>query len=228
MKGSTQASPYLVAVASVFVTALVVANIIAVKIASFGRDFYLPAAVIVFPVSYIVGDVLTEVYGYRLARKVIWIGFGCNLLAVGAIWAGQQLPSAPFWTDQGAYEHILGYAPRLLGASFVGYLAGEFSNSMVLSRMKVLTDRRFLWSRTITSTIIGEGLDSALFISIAFAGTIPRGELAEMIYRQWSFKVVYEIVATPVTYLVVGWLKRVEGVDVLDTGVNLSPVAVWE
>ncbi|MFC1873668.1 queuosine precursor transporter, partial [Chloroflexota bacterium] len=159
-----------VVIAAIFVTCLITANIIAVKIVSLGA-FILPAAVFVFPLSYIFGDVLTEVYGYRWARRVIWLGFACNLIFVFFVWVGQVLPPASFWDKQPAYESILGYAPRLLTASFCGYLVGEFVNSFVLAKMKVLTRGRWLWSRTIGSTIVGEGLDSAVFITLAFAGT---------------------------------------------------------
>ncbi len=144
-----------------------IANIIAVKLISiFG--FIVPAAIIIFPVSYICGDVLTEVYGYQRARQVIWIAFGCNVLAVAAIWIGQVLPGAAVWDAQPAYERILGFTPRLLMASFCAYLIGEFSNAFVLAKMKILTGGRMLWARTIGSTVVGQGLDSLIFISIAF------------------------------------------------------------
>ena len=134
----------------------------------------LPAAIVIFPISYIFGDVLTEVYGYRQARRVIWLGFGCNLIAVVAIWLGQVLPAASFWDGQAAYERILGYTPRLLIASFLAYLVGEFANSFVLAKMKIVTNGRWLWTRTIGSTLVGQGLDSLVFITLAFVGTIPR------------------------------------------------------
>jgi uncharacterized integral membrane protein (TIGR00697 family) len=209
----------------VFVTCLIVANIIAVKLVTiFG--FTVPAAVIIFPISYIFGDVLTEVYGYRRARQVIWLGFFCNLLAVVAIWVGQLLPAASFWDGQAAYERILGYTPRLLVASFVAYLVGEFANSFVLAKMKLATNGRWLWTRTIGSTLIGEGLDSLVFITLAFAGTIPQAVLVTAILTQWLFKCVYEIVATPLTYAVVNFLKRKEGLDVYDYGTRFNPLLV--
>ncbi|MEK7681495.1 MAG: queuosine precursor transporter, partial [Chloroflexota bacterium] len=153
-------TPWFVVITSVFITTLITANIIAVKLISvFGVA--LPAAIIIFPISYIFGDVLTEVYGYSRARMVIWLGFFCNLLAVAGIMVGQALPPAGFWADaQPAYERILGYAPRLLLASFLGYLIGSFANSMVMAKMKVWTRGRFLWTRTIGSTLVGEGLDT--------------------------------------------------------------------
>lgn len=220
-------SPYFVFIAALFVTCLITANIIAVKLIDvFG--LILPAAVIIFPISYIFGDVLTEVYGYAASRRVIWLGFICNLFTVIAIWLGGLLPSASFWQGQSAYDMILGFTPRLLLASFLAYLVGEFANSLVLAKMKIATNGRWLWTRTIGSTIIGQGLDSLVFISIAFAGVIPLDGLANAIVTQWLFKVGYETLATPLTYAVVTWLKRVEGVDTFDRGTNFNPVAFGE
>ncbi len=215
-------SPWFLIITAVFVTCLITANIIAVKLVNvFG--LVLPAAVIIFPISYIFGDVLTEVYGYGPSRRVIWIGFACNLLAVVAITLGGVLPPASFWQGQDAYNTILGYTPRLLLASFIAYLLGEFANSFVLARMKVATGGRWLWSRTIGSTLVGEGLDSLVFISVAFVGTIPADGLFNAIITQWLFKVVYEILATPLTYLIVGRLKAIEKVDVYDKNTNFNP-----
>src|ERR687894_132492 len=196
-----------VVVVALFVTTLITANITAVKLIEvFG--LVLPAAIIIFPVSYILGDVLTEVYGYRAARRVIWLGFFCNLLAVAAIYLGGILPAAPFWQGQEAYEIILGYTPRLLIASFFAYLIGEFANAIVLARMKVATNGRFLWSRTIGSTLVGQGLDSLVFIVLAFVGTIPASAILVAVVTQWLVKSLYEVLATPLTYLVVNHLKR--------------------
>ncbi len=223
---------FLLPVTALFTGALIVSNIVAVKIADFGgvsagiNGFFLPAAVIVFPVSYILGDILTEVYGYRTARRVIWSAFVANAMVVLAIVAAERLPSAPFWRDQGSYEDILGQTWRIVGASFVAFLAGEFTNSMVLARLKVATEGRFLWLRTIGSTVVGEGVDSALFITIAFGGR-EGFQLWPLIWRQWLFKVAFETVATPLTYVVVDALKRAEGVDVYDRDVDLNPLAVW-
>jgi hypothetical protein len=203
---------WFVVVAAVFVTCLITANIIAVKLISvFG--LLLPAAVIIFPLSYILGDVLTEVYGYDKTRRVIWLGFFCNLIAVIAIWLVLVLPAADFWDGQAAYERILGYTPRLLGASFLAYLVGEFSNAYVLSKMKAVTRGRWLWTRTIGSTLVGQGLDSLVFITVAFAGTIPASGLAMTVVTQWLVKTVYEILATPLTYAAVGFLNRQEGIE---------------
>ena len=214
-----------VVVAGVFITCLIIANIIAVKLISIG-GLILPAAIIIFPVSYIFGDILTEVYGYRWARRVIWLGFFCNLLAVLAIWLGGLLPSAPVWGSQQAYETILGYAPRLLIASFIAYLVGEFANSFILAKMKIRTKGRWLWTRTIGSTIVGQGLDSTLFIIVAFAGTQPWGILGTIILTHWLVKTGYEALATPFTYAVVNYLKKKEGIDAYDYDTSFNPFLV--
>ena len=217
-------SKWFLIVAAFFITALLTANIIAVKLIDvFG--LIMPAGVIIFPVSYIFGDVLTEVYGYARARTVIWLGFLCNLLAMIAITAAQILPAAAFWQGQGAYETILGYAPRLLLASFTAYVVGEFANSYVLAKMKIATRGRWLWTRTIGSTLVGQGLDSLLFILIAFAGTIPTAGLLSAIITQWLVKSAYEALATPITYAVTSFLKREEGIDVFDYDTSFNPIS---
>ena len=220
-------SIWFVLVVATFITCLITANIIAVKLVDLGGPI-IDSGVIIFPISYIVGDVLTEVYGYRRARRVIWLGFACNLLAVIAISLGQALPPADFWDGQAAYERILGYTPRLLVASFVAFLIGEFANSYVLARMKVATGGRRLWARTIGSTLVGEGLDSIIFVFIAFWGTSPEGALLTSMLTQWLFKVGYEVAATPLTYLVVNFIKRKEGVDVYDRDISFNPLSLTE
>jgi uncharacterized integral membrane protein (TIGR00697 family) len=220
-------SQWFLLVASIFITCLITSNIIAVKLLSiFG--LLLPAAILIFPISYIFGDVLTEVYGYRQARCVIWLGFFCNLIAVVAIWLGQILPAASFWDGQAAYERILGYTPRLLGASFLAYLVGEFANSFVLAKMKIATKGRWLWTRTIGSTLVGQGLDSVVFMTLAFAGTIPWTGLASAIVVQWLSKSVYEAIATPLTYGVVTFLKKREGLDAFDYDTQFNPLLIGE
>lgn len=186
--------------------------------------FLVPAGIIIFPLSYLFGDVLTEVYGYGAARRVIWLGFACNLLAVIAIYLGGLAPAAPFWHNQAAYETILGFTPRLLLASFIAYLVGEFTNSFVLAKLKIATKGHWLWTRTIGSTLLGEGVDTIIFISIAFWGIIPSQLLLTAILTQWAFKVLYEVIATPFTYLVVGFLKRRESLDTYDYQTNFSPL----
>lgn len=213
------------ALIAVFIGCLIAANVIAVKlIMVYGT--VLPAAIVIFPVSYIVGDVLTEVYGYAQARRVIWLGFIANLVVVAAIAAGQALPAAPFWKGQGAYEQILGQTPRILMASFAAYLAGEFANAYVLARLKVATSGRHLWLRTIGSTAIGQGIDSLIFMTAAFAFIMPGDMLAGAIVAQWLVKTAYEAAATPLTYWVVGYLKRAEGVDAFDRDTRFSPFAL--
>jgi len=217
-------SPWFVAVVALFVTALITANIVAVKLVDIGGIIVPAGTVTLFPLSYIIGDVLTEVYGFRRARMVIWLGFLCNLLAVVAIYMTQLLPAASFWDGQQAYERILGYVPRLLLGSFVAYLVGEFANAIVLARLKVLTQGRWLWTRTIGSTVIGQGLDSVIFIGIAFVGTVTRDELLRTMLTAWLVKSGYETLATPLTYWVVNFLKRTEGIDTFDTHTNFSPI----
>ncbi len=216
-------SSWFVVIAAIFVTCLITANIIAVKFILF-LGFLVPAGIIVFPLSYLFGDILTEVYGYAAARRVIWLGFACNLLAVVAIYIGGIAPAAPFWQNQAAYNTILGSTPRLLLASFAAYLVGEFTNSFVLAKLKIATRGRWLWTRTIGSTLIGEGFDTVIFITVAFLGVIPSSSMAQAILTQWIFKVVYEIVATPLTYFIVNFLKRKEGVDTYDYRTNFSPL----
>jgi len=212
-----------VVIAAIFVTCLITANIISVKMISLG-PFIVFAGVFVFPLSYIVGDVLTEVYGYRIARRVIWLGFGCNLIFVIFAWVGQVLPSPSAWELQEAYESILGYAPRLLAASFCGYLVGEFANSFILARMKIFTKGRWLWSRTIGSTIVGEGLDTVVFTVLALIGT--PFFMPSVMLSQWLVKVLVETVATPATYAVVGYLKRKEAIDTYDYETNFNPFLI--
>lgn len=221
-------------ITAVFVTTLIISNIIAVKIVQLG-PLTLPAAVILFPVAYIFGDILTEVYGYSRARQVIWIGFFCNLLAVAAIWLAGLLPAAPFWTAglyetpaeaQTAYQAILGFTPRLLLASFLAYLVGEFLNSFILAKLKVRTQGRYLWLRTISSTLIGQGADSLVFITIAFWGIFPPGAMATTIVSQWLFKVLFEIIATPFTYWIVNALKRAEQEDYFDRETDFNPLTL--
>ena len=212
-----------------FVAGLVISNIIAVKLFAFG-PLTLPAAVIVavivFPVTYIIGDVVTEVYGYRVARRMIWTGFAGNLLAVLAAAAGGLLPPAPFWKGQAAYQEILGFAPRLLLASFTAYLVGEFANAAVLARMKVRTRGRWMLPRFWVSTVVGETLDSAVFLTMAFLGVVPPGALLAMIPTHSGAKILYEFLASPLSAALAQALKRWEGVDVFDVEISLNPFRV--
>jgi uncharacterized integral membrane protein (TIGR00697 family) len=223
---------WLPLIAAVFVTSLIIANIIAVKLVSIG-PLVLAASILIFPVSYIFGDILTEVYGYARARRVIWIGFGCNLLAVIVIWLSIELPPAPFWklgyldspqSCQQAYRAIFGFTPRILAASFIAYLIGEFLNSYVLAKMKIATGGRHLWLRTIGSTVVGQLADSAVFIFLAFSGIIPSGALGKLVIAQWLTKSAYEALITPLTYGAVNYLKRVEREDYYDRETNFNPL----
>ena len=212
-------------VTAIFVTCLITANIVGVKVFSLGR-LILPAAVVLFPLSYIFGDILTEVYGYRWARKVIWLGFLCNLIFVITAWVGKVLPPAPLWEWQEAYEIILGYTPRLLIASFCGYFVGEFANSFVLAKMKILTRGRWLWSRTISSTIVGQGLDTVIFLIGAYFGKpffVPI-----MILYHWLAKALIEAIATPFTYAIVNFLKKKEAIDTYDYQTKFNPFRVLD
>lgn len=216
-----------VIVIALFVTCLIAANVMAVKLINIA-GLTLPAAIIIFPLSYIIGDILTEVYGYRVARRVIWLGFLCNAIAVFAFWLGGLLPAASFWQGQGAYESILGYTPRLLAASFAAYLVGEFSNSFVLAKMKIKTKGRFLWARTIGSTAVGQGLDSSVFILTAFAWAMPWSDLGLMMLTHWLVKTAYEALATPFTYAIVAYLKRKEGIDIYDRDISFNPLLITD
>jgi len=227
MNGKNFYSTWFVFIVAIFITCLITANIVAVKLVEI-CGFVLPAGTIIFPISYIFGDVLTEVYGYRQARRVIWLGFFCNFIVVVTIWIGQVLPASSFWDGQKAYERILGYTPRLLVASFLAYLVGEFANAFVLAKMKIATKGRWLWTRTIGSTLVGEGLDSLVFMTLAFFGTIPMAALLLAIFTQWLVKSGYEAVATPLTYIVVNFLKRKEGIDVFDYDTKFNPLLLSE
>ena len=220
---ATRYSPWFVVVVAGFVTCLLAANIVSVKLVSL-HGLILPAGIVIFPISYIIGDVLTEVYGYAQARRVIWLGFACNAIMVAAIWAGGALPAAPFWKGQAAYDEIFGLTPRILLASFVAYLVGEFANSFVLAKMKIATRGRWLWTRTIGSTVVGQALDSAVFVTLAFYGTMPGSVLGGVIAGQWIAKVLYEGAGTPLVYAAVGWLKAREQVDTFDYDTDFNPV----
>lgn len=227
-----------VIVAALFITVLLTSNIIAIKLIHLGtlpfdflggRLIFLPAAMIVFPISYIIGDVLTEVYGFKVARGVIWLGFGCNALMALIFWVAGLIPAEVFWTNQEAYDTILGQVRWVLLGSFAAYLVGEFSNSMVLSWLKNATQGRFLWVRTISSTVVGQGFDSFVFIFIAFGIGVGMGveDLLRIALIQWWAKIGYEALATPMTYAVVTYLKRREGLDVYDPPGSLNPLTVF-
>ena len=225
-KGRMQAvtgSPYFLVIVALYVTSLITANTAAVKILELG-PWVSDAGIITFPIAYIVGDVLTEVYGYAAARRVIWLGFLCNAIAVGTFQLAGAMPAEATWDGGDAYSRIFGSTPRLLFASACAYLVGEFVNSFVLAKLKIATEGRWLWTRTIGSTMIGQVFDSSIFVMVAFAGTMSGSLLWDMIVTGWVLKTAYETLATPLTYLVVNKLKRVEGLDVYDRDSDFRPV----
>ncbi len=215
-------SQLFVIIACLFVSSLLLSNVITGKLISIA-GLVLPGAAILFPLTYIFGDVLTEVYGFKKARMVIWLGFACNILMVGVFALVMVIPSPEFFKGEAAFASVLGMTPRIVMASLLAYFAGEFFNSALLSKIKLLTQGRFLWLRTIGSTLVGEGVDTVLFIVLAFWGLLPSGVLGQMIIFQYVFKVAYEVAITPLTYALVGWLKRKEGIDTYDYGVYYNP-----
>ena len=215
-------SKYYFYIAVAFVAILMISNTVAVKLIGFGSLVF-TGAFLIFPISYIFGDILTEVYGYKATRKIIWVGFFTQILMVLCYWLVQVMPSASIWPSQNAYVSILGAVPRIVVASMVAYFCGEFANSYVMSKMKIFTNGKHLWTRTVGSTIIGQFADSILFTAIAFMGTVPTNILLIMIAVQYVGKVLYEVILTPVTYVIVKKLKRAEGIDVYDRGINYNP-----
>jgi uncharacterized integral membrane protein (TIGR00697 family) len=207
------------------VTALLASNLIAQKLFVLG-PFTFTAGIVVFPLTYICGDVLTEVYGYARARRVIWMGFGANLFLAAAVAAAVALPPSPDWSGQREFAVTLQPVPRIVCASLVAYWCGEFMNSYVLARMKVATGGKRLWLRTVGSTVIGQAVDTSVFVTVALGGVLPGPVLVRTIASAYLFKVLYEAAATPLTYMVVNGLKRAEGIDVYDRETNFSPFAI--
>lgn len=209
-------------IACLFVTVLIISNIAAAKISHIG-PFDFDAGTILFPIAYIFDDILTEVYGYAKSRRIIWLGFFSLITMAVTFLIVQYLPSAKDWNNQAAYETILGFVPRIVIASMCAYWLGEFLNSYVLAKMKIWTNGKYLWTRTIGSTIAGEAIDTITFISIAFYGVLPLSVMFNVMGTIYIFKVLYEILATPLTYRVVNFLKRAEGVDIYDKNTNFNP-----
>ena len=207
---------------SAFVAVLLVSNIVAPKFIAAG-PLRFSAAQLLFPLTYIFGDIFTEVYGYAGSRRAIWNGFFANVLLTAVAMLIVGLPASPEWHHQEAYETVLGFLPRLTAASLIAYWAGEFANSFVMARMKVITKGKHLWMRTIGSTAVGQFVDTLLVMTIAFAGTMPMAVLLNAIVSGYVAKVLYEAAMTPVTYAVVNWLKRVEGVDIIDRNTDFNP-----
>ena len=214
-------------VMAAFVAILLLSNIIgAAKPAALkinGQQWIFGAGILFFPLGYVIGDVLTEVYGYARARRVIWAGFAALLFMAFMSWVVVALPPAPGWPGQAAYESVFGQVWRIVFASITAFWAGEFINSYVMARMKIWTGGKHLWSRTIGSTVVGQGIDSIIFYPLAFLGTWSNEQVISVMITNWLLKVGWEVVLTPVTYGVVGWLKRKEGVDIFDEGTNFSP-----
>jgi queuosine precursor transporter len=218
---------YLDLIMALFVAVLLISNVASSKILNLG-PFTFDGGTILFPVSYIFGDVLTEVYGYRRSRRVIWTGFACTALMAVTFAVVGALPPAAGWENQAAYDAILGWTPRIVLGSLLGFWAGEFSNSFVLARLKVLTGGRWLWTRTIGSTLVGEGVDTVIFATVAFLGVLPGDLLAALIVSNYVFKVGVEVLATPATYAAVTALKAAEGEDFYDRGTDFNPFALAE
>jgi uncharacterized integral membrane protein (TIGR00697 family) len=183
------------------------------------------AAILFFPLSYIFGDILTEVYGYARSRRVIWAGFGALIFAAFMSWVVVKMPSSPDWKGQEAYEMIFGATPRVVFASLIAFWAGEFANSFTLAKMKLMTKGRWLWTRTIGSTIVGEGVDSLVFYPLAFLGA--KGWTSDLVFQvmlsNYALKVGWEALATPITYRIVNFLKRAENEDYYDRDTNFNP-----
>ncbi len=224
-KDDVSFSPLFLLLFALFLTTLLVSNVIAGKLISV-YGVVLPSAVILFPITYILGDVFTEVYGFKKTRIIIWGGFAANLLMSLIFMIAVALPIPDFFKAQGAYATVLGMTPRVVLASLIAYWMGEFANSITLSILKKTTGGRFLWTRTISSTVVGQAFDTILFIGIAFYGLVPLPVLWGMIVAQYVFKVSYEVIFTPLTYVVVGAVKRKEGIDTFDTGVAYNPFAL--
>jgi uncharacterized integral membrane protein (TIGR00697 family) len=210
-------------VMAAFCVVLILSNVVgAAKVATIG-GFTFGAGILFFPISYVLGDVLTEVYGYARARRVIWTGFAASIFAAIMCSVIVAMPPAPGWGGQEQYAAVFGQVWRIVAASVLAFWAGEFVNSYVLARMKVWTQGRMLWTRTIGSTIVGQGVDSLIFYPLAFLGVWTSDQVLTVMFTNWLLKVSWEALLTPLTYFVVGWLKRREGVDVYDEGTDFTP-----
>jgi len=213
-------------VMALFVTVLLCSNVIGAAKVCTVWGFTFGAGVLFFPISYIFNDVLTEVYGYARARKVVWAGFGAIVFASFMSWVVLTLPPAIGWNDQRAYETVFGQTPRIVFASLGAFFVGEFANSYVLAKMKILTSGRFLWSRTIGSTIVGEGVDSLVFYPLAFLGVWENRLVLTVMVSNYIIKVLWEAIVTPFTYRVVGFLKRAEQEDYYDIDTDFTPFSI--
>lgn len=208
----------------IFVVILLISNLVGAKIVALGSMRF-GGAQILFPFTYIFGDIFTEVYGYAGSRRAIWLGFFASILMALICAAIVALPPAPEFSEQHAYEVVLGVVPRMVAASLIAYLCGEFVNSFTLAKMKILTRGRHLWTRTVGSTVTGQFVDSIVFMFIAFLGKESLATIFTLIWSAYVFKVLYEVAMTPLTYWIVNTLKRLEGVNVFDVETNFSPFA---
>jgi uncharacterized integral membrane protein (TIGR00697 family) len=227
VRSTARSYKYLDALTTAFVVILLVSNLIAQKVCLIG-PFAVSGAILLFPITYIFGDVFTEVYGYAASRRAIWLGFfGTALLyVIGAIVIA--LPSDPRWPNQQAFATVFGFIPRILAASLIAFWAGEFANSYTMARLKLITNGRKLWTRTIGSTIVGQAVDTVLVITLTFGGIYPVRTLLNIIATGYGLKVGYEVIATPLTYLVINWLKRAEQSDAFDRHQSFNPFSFAE
>jgi uncharacterized integral membrane protein (TIGR00697 family) len=217
---------YYELVLAAFVTVLLCANLIGASKVAQVAGFTFGAGVLFFPISYVFGDILTEVYGYARARKVVWAGFGALIFASIMSWTVLAFPPAPGWPHQAAFETVFGGTPRIVGASMLAYFAGEFCNSYVLARMKVRTEGRWLWSRTIGSTVVGEAVDSVIFYPLAFLGVWTNEQVVQVLLTNYGLKVAWEALMTPFTYRIVNALKRAEHEDYFDRDTDFTPFSL--
>ena len=218
---------YLNSFITLFVVVLLISNLIAPKFFAIG-PLRISAAQILFPITYIFGDVFTEVYGYSASRRAIWYGFFASFLLVVISYLAVIIPPAPEFKDQAAFETIFKPVGRIVAASLLAYWCGEFANSFTLAKLKLLTKGRHLWTRTIGSTIVGQAVDTTVVMFAAFYGTRPLGVIFSLIVSGYLIKVIYETLMTPITYLIVNALKRTEGIDYFDYGTNFNPFAASE
>ena len=206
-----------------FVAILLLSNVIGAAKPAQLWGFTFGAGILFFPLSYLLGDVLTEVYGYARARRCVWAGFVAVLFMAFMSWVVVSLPPAPGWQGQAAYESVFGQVPRIVLASVAAFWAGEFVNAFVMAKMKIMTRGKYLFTRTWGSTIFGQAVDSLIFYPLAFLGVWDAATVMQVLVTNWALKVAWEILLTPITYAVVGFLKRREGVDVFDEGTNFTP-----
>ena len=232
---------YLDVLTTAFVVILLVSNLIAQKACQIGPfpikigshlvkigPFAVSGAILLFPITYIFGDIFTEIYGFAASRRAIWLGFFGTILLYVMAAIIIALPAAPGWHNQEAFAIVFGFIPRILAASLIAFWAGEFVNSYTMARLKLLTNGRKLWTRTIGSTIVGQAVDTTLVIILTFVGVVPLRTLGNMIVTAYVLKVAYEVLATPVTYLVINWLKKAENADAFDRHENFNPFSFAE